>query len=561
MSTKIFIFALIFPFFLFSQTWKATIDLDVEVSTSHRLDLYTNKDGNHVLTFNGNTLVYRLFSYNGNLIRSNTIATGLNEDARFAKISGYGGYIYISYKNGNKIYTKRSNNAGQTWSNMQNITMSYSQSNGIDLWSDGNGLHLTYSEYNNQLDRYDTYYRRLPHKQNYWIDSKKVTDNADDQGGFPSVTTSSNRVHVAYTQGTSSLPSYNRGITETRDKYNSTWQNPIQGFDDAMCSKVIATSSKLHLFYYDFVQGWGQWYASLYYKNKDFGASTWPSTGTQIYYYSDPDDHMIDAAVTENDILHILYDNDNNDLVYRNWNNGVWSSPVSLSHADAWYSQQIAANGNDIYVIWNDSDDETIYLKQCDYPPIAPRNVSISPNENDHPLLQWDANPEADLRRYRVYRLNHDPDNFIVYGTSFVDEDVEVSQSGTDIEYCVKAEDWYGNLSDASDQVGIHGYLGKRMVQNPSDNQTTPKEYKLYQNYPNPFNPITKIRLDLPKESFVSLVVLNINGQFVKRIFKGFLDAGKYQFPFDGSSLPSGIYIYRLKAKNYVSIKKMILTK
>lgn len=66
---------------------------------------------------------------------------------------------------------------------------------------------MVWSEYNST--KYDTYYKRLPHNSTYWTDDKRVTDSSGDQGGFPSVTTSSGRVHVAYTQGTESNPIYN----------------------------------------------------------------------------------------------------------------------------------------------------------------------------------------------------------------------------------------------------------------------------------------------------------------------------------------------------------------
>ena len=562
MRIKFWIFFFLFPIFIFGQSWRSTIDLNIQVNDAYRLDLYTNIDGNHVLTFNGNTLVYRLFSYNGNLIRSQTIATGLNEDARLAKISGYGQYLYISYKNGNKIYTKRSTNAGQSWSNLENIFMNYSQSNGIEIWDDSNGLHLVWSEYNSELDKYDTYYKRSPHTQNYWVDFKKITDNSNDHGGFPSVTTSSNRVHVAYTQGTSSLPSYNRGITETRDKYNSTWQNPIQGFNDAMCSKIIATSSKLHLFYYDFVPGMGLWYGSLYYKNKDFGASSWPSTGTQIYYYSDPNDHMIDAAVTENDMLHILYDNDNNDLVYRNWHNGVWSSPVSLAHAYAWYSQQISSDGNDLYVIWNDSDDETIYLKQCDYPPMAPE-LSLDAS-GDHPVLSWNK-PNADVKEYKIYRKSGAYGNFYHIATTsnltWTDVSIDLDMPDTQYWYKIKAVDYYNNESDFSNTESVWG-IHKVAAKDPDgSNNGLPEKFQLYQNSPNPFNPTTNIVFDLPVTSKVKLIVFDINGKVVQTIFNGVLEAGRHQFKFNASNLPSGVYMYQIKARNYVAVKKMIFTK
>ena len=37
--------------------------------------------------------------------------------------------------------------------------------------------------------------------------------------------------------------------------------------------------------------------------------------------------------------------------------------------------------------------------------------------------------------------------------------------------------------------------------------------------------------------------------------------AGKYKTEFDGTNLPSGVYLYRLNAGNYTAVKKMILLK
>lgn len=42
---------------------------------------------------------------------------------------------------------------------------------------------------------------------------------------------------------------------------------------------------------------------------------------------------------------------------------------------------------------------------------------------------------------------------------------------------------------------------------------TTPVIYSLEQNYPNPFNPNTKIKFNLRKEGFVSLIVYDIFGK------------------------------------------------
>jgi hypothetical protein len=88
-----------------------------------------------------------------------------------------------------------------------------------------------------------------------------------------------------------------------------------------------------------------------------------------------------------------------------------------------------------------------------------------------------------------------------------------------------------------------------------------PSEYKLYQNYPNPFNPTTTIQFDIPKTSFVTLKVYNVLGQEVTTLVNEKREAGRYEVPFDGSKLTSGVYFYRLGAGEFVSVKKLILMK
>ncbi|MGE5430174.1 MAG: two-component regulator propeller domain-containing protein [Syntrophomonadaceae bacterium] len=93
------------------------------------------------------------------------------------------------------------------------------------------------------------------------------------------------------------------------------------------------------------------------------------------------------------------------------------------------------------------------------------------------------------------------------------------------------------------------------------DQKRIPSVFALEQNYPNPFNPSTRIKYSIPKESFVSLRVFNMLGCEVAELVNGKLPAGDHEAVFDGSSLPSGMYLYRLEAGDNVSIKKLVLLK
>ncbi len=89
----------------------------------------------------------------------------------------------------------------------------------------------------------------------------------------------------------------------------------------------------------------------------------------------------------------------------------------------------------------------------------------------------------------------------------------------------------------------------------------TPDKFELYQNEPNPFNPVTSINYDIPKNSYVKLVVYDLLGKQIKVLVNEKKSAGKYNVSFNGMNLPSGLYLYKLEAENFVQVKKMMLIK
>ncbi len=92
-------------------------------------------------------------------------------------------------------------------------------------------------------------------------------------------------------------------------------------------------------------------------------------------------------------------------------------------------------------------------------------------------------------------------------------------------------------------------------------NNTAPKEFELSQNYPNPFNPATIINYSVPVQGKVKLSVYNSMGQLVDELVNEVQASGSYSVSFNGSSLSSGVYLYRIESGSFTETKKMILIK
>ncbi|MFC2075744.1 aryl-sulfate sulfotransferase [candidate division KSB1 bacterium] len=93
-----------------------------------------------------------------------------------------------------------------------------------------------------------------------------------------------------------------------------------------------------------------------------------------------------------------------------------------------------------------------------------------------------------------------------------------------------------------------------------------PERFSLSQNYPNPFNIETNISFDLPRASEVSLRIYNIRGQLVRRLVQGKRPAGRYVVTWkgddeQGTSAPSGVYFYEIRAGDFIDRKRMVLLK
>jgi hypothetical protein len=167
--------------------------------------------------------------------------------------------------------------------------------------------------------------------------------------------------------------------------------------------------------------------------------------------------------------------------------------------------------------------------------------VTASESQNDHFELTRD-----DRRLATIPSQGNGPTG---HTYSYVDHSVT---AGTSYAYTLIAVDVNGGRSElASRSVIATGQSTSGLI----------SEYSLRQNYPNPFNPLTSIGFDLVDRGTVSLRVYNVMGEEVANLVDGDMPAGTHSVTFDGESLPSGLYLYRLQINGFVAEKKMLLIK
>jgi hypothetical protein len=99
------------------------------------------------------------------------------------------------------------------------------------------------------------------------------------------------------------------------------------------------------------------------------------------------------------------------------------------------------------------------------------------------------------------------------------------------------------------------------------EEETVPEDFQLHQNYPNPFNPTTTIQFALPKSSEVVLKLYDLLGREITTLVDDKLEPGEYKLQFEANGLPTGVYFYRIQAKNvdtgnyFIETRKFTLLK
>ncbi|MBI1799058.1 MAG: hypothetical protein HYR73_05175 [Candidatus Eisenbacteria bacterium] len=189
-------------------------------------------------------------------------------------------------------------------------------------------------------------------------------------------------------------------------------------------------------------------------------------------------------------------------------------------------------------------------------PPVAPAAFSASYVPPNGTYISWGANGEPDLAGYRLFRgspLNFTPSpaNRIYDGVTPSYHDI----TGTAYIYKVCAYDIHCNEGPCSTvQPAGTADAGSNV----------PHEVTLAPIAPNPAHNSATLRLGLPRDGMVRLVIYDAQGRRVRSLLGGWRPAGWIELRWDGSTesgarAAGGLYFARLEAGGRTLTRRMAI--
>jgi len=190
---------------------------------------------------------------------------------------------------------------------------------------------------------------------------------------------------------------------------------------------------------------------------------------------------------------------------------------------------------------------------------LAPPNNSQNVNQNTYFL--WDSNGYA--TSFRIQLASDTNMSSIVFDTVIANTPfiirLGVLSLGQKYFWRVNASNFLGTSQWSS----VFSFRVRTTGINVISSEI-PSSHKLIDNYPNPFNPVTRIRFNVGKLNLSEKVILEIfdvTGRRAGLLVNEKLQPGSYEVTWDATSLPSGMFFYRLTAGSYAETRRMIVIK
>ncbi|MBZ0203902.1 MAG: T9SS type A sorting domain-containing protein [Ignavibacteria bacterium] len=421
----------------------------------------------------------------------------------------------------NEIYAKRSTDSGINWSNDIRLTNDTFSSEYPSVEVNGFAIHIAWKD--NRDGNEEIYYKRSTDAGLNWSSDTRLTNNSS-VSERPSVTLMGNNIFICWNDSRDGnkeiylVRSTDAGTSwgpETRLTNNSA----ISDYPD-----LAITTSLWHLTWRDFRDGPPQ----VYYKRSTDNGTTWSSDMRLVNTAAEAENISIDALGL---FVHVSWADSrhsDSEIYYkRSSDNGTtWSSDTRITNNTGDSEQpNISVSGIHVHIVWEDN-------RTGQYQLYYRNSTNLGENWN------------SELR---------------LINTSFSSRYPSLNISGQVLHLA------WEDHRDGNTEI----YYKRNPTGNPVEITTSgielPQKLSLSQNYPNPFNPVTKIRFDLPKSSFIKLVVYDALGRELETLVKEQLNAGTYEVDWSAeggaSKYPSGIYFYRITSDDFTETKRMVLVK
>lgn len=585
------LFAVLFTAVLLAQTpnWTGVKETNINVANAvlfnDGIDIFTNRDGNHIIVQESSSLKYYKMNLNGVAGSPITIESSA---VISPSISGDADNIYIVYGMGSQLRVRRSTNGGSNWSLIYTLSLATSASWMESVVSNGN-LHVTYLE--SSVVKY-----RYRDQAGSWTSEKIVSTG--ENGTNPRITarydgTNNDYVYFLWQKSGTHIGNWRR-----YELTSNSWSDKNFGYDanvpDLVSSKPAGfrvTDSNIIIYFSYYAYDWTG--AFLHYfnwtwrniSNNNYLGQAYPNVNWQM--------DKVYSTTTSDNLSHTAYyfnmlaggEGGQPDMaIWRSKSTTGYPDDVIYEYLQYPYPEygprylNVSSAGNEVHVIWKDqfgsNNGNNLRYKWDNQNPIAPQNLTMT-SHNNHPKLVWQKNPEQDVDYYRIYRkkgsLPYTLHTTVSASlpTEYVDNEETVCnpppgaqcQSGTVAKYYITAVDLTAKVSTPSNEVEAIVQGSDPYKISAGNSTEIVYDYELSQNYPNPFNPTTSINYQIKEKGFVSLKVFDMLGREVANLVNETQDEGQYSVVFDASNLPSGVYVYSLKVNDFIQNNKMTLLK
>lgn len=249
-------------------------------------------------------------------------------------------------------------------------------------------------------------------------------------------------------------------------------------------------------------------------------------------------------------VPYLAYEDDNGDHIrFMKYTAGTWSEPIQIDTSPDTVSvtrPSIAVDKNyGVYVVWQQ-------VTNVDDGGIGTWNVFYATSPDGG--ANWNAPVQLSTTTY-VNGINESVRNANVARKVYDSDDIPGFDGGAEVIWT--------EANEASSlgyyiKYGRIPYVGTLT----SVDERVPVEISLNSVYPNPFNAATVLSFTLAHPGTINLNLYNVNGQLVRKISQGFMNAGTHKIHWNADGIASGIYLLKLEANGVAPrSRKLLLVK